>query len=216
MKKNQLFDAQQAYWERNFSEMPEMFGPEPSDAARHFAALLQTEGKKELLELGAGQGRDTLFFASGGFKVHALDYSQTGLDALAARAEAAALPISTLCRDVRQPLPFADASLDACYSHMLFCMALRTADLEFLLAELRRVLRPGGLCVYTARHTGDPHYGQGPHHGEDIYESGGFIIHFFSREKVDHLAQGYNLEQLALFEEGPLPRKLIRVTMRKP
>ncbi len=44
---------------------------------------------------------------------------------------------------------------------MLFSMALTTPELERLARELHRVLRPGGLQVYTVRHTGDAHHGAG-------------------------------------------------------
>ena len=117
--------------------------------------------------------------------------------------------------DVREPLPFTDASFDGCFSHMLFCMALRTKEIEALSAEVCRVLRPGGLHVYTVRHTGDAHYRAGIHRREDMYENGGFIVHFFSEEKVRALAGGCEVLGIDSFEEGGLPRKLFRVTLRK-
>jgi hypothetical protein len=94
-------------------------------------------------------------------------------------------------------------------------MALTTTDLESLSQEIRRVLKPRRLNVYTVRHTNDPDYGTGIHRAEDMYEVGGFIVHFFSNEKVEHLAKGYEIVNLAEFEEGRLPRKLFRVTLRK-
>jgi hypothetical protein len=39
-----------------------MFGVEPSFAARRALSLCQREGKRKILELGSGQGRDTLLF----------------------------------------------------------------------------------------------------------------------------------------------------------
>ena len=48
-----------------------------------------------------------------------------------------------------------------------------------------------------------------------MYEVGGFIVHFFSREKIEHLANGYEIISVDEFEEGDLPRKLFRVTLRK-
>ena len=48
-----------------------------------------------------------------------------------------------------------------------------------------RVLKPQGLNLYTVRSTGDPHYRTGIHRGEDMWEIGGFIVHFFSKEKVE-------------------------------
>jgi SAM-dependent methyltransferase len=171
----------------------------------------------KVLELGSGQGRDTLFFAQSGFEVYALDYSNHGLEAINIKAHELELShlIITKVHDVRAPLPFADETLDACYSHMLFCMALTTAQLQFLSEEIRRVLKPGGISVYTVRHTGDIHYKTGIHRGEDMYEVGGFIVHFFSRKKVELLAKGYEIISIDEFEEGELPRKLFRVMLRK-
>jgi hypothetical protein len=62
-------------------------------------------------------------------------------------------------------------------------MALTTTELEFLSAEVRRVLKPSGLNIYTLRHTNDPDYRTGIHRGEDMYEVGGFIVHFLAGKK---------------------------------
>ena len=69
-------------------------------------------------------------------------------------------------------------------------------------------VRPGGLHVYTVRHTGDAHYGAGASHGDSMFENGGFIVHFFDRPLVDRLATGFTLLGLIPFEEGSLPRRL--------
>jgi SAM-dependent methyltransferase len=212
-----ILDAQRQQWQGTFSETPEMFGEEPSDPARKAAELYKREGMTKVLELGSGQGRDTLYFAQSGFKVYALDYSNHGLEAINEKAQELGLSnlIVTKIHDVRNPLPFADETFDASYSHMLFCMALTTAQLRFLSEEIRRVLKPGGISVYTVRHTGDIHYKTGIHRGEDMYEVGGFVVHFFSREKVELLAKGYEIISIDEFEEGELPRKLFRVMLRK-
>ena len=212
-----ILDAQQQHWQKTFIQKPEMFGSEPSQPARAAAELFEKESKARILELGGGQGRDTFFFARAGFHVQVLDYSDSAVDAIAEKSRQLDLgdSVTALRHDVRDPLPFDDESFDGCYSHMLYCMALTTAELEFLSAEVRRVLRPNGLHVYTVRHTGDPDYGTGIHRGEDIYEVGGFIVHFFSKEKVKRLAKGYKILSVDEFEEGKLPRKLFRVTLRK-
>jgi SAM-dependent methyltransferase len=112
-------------------------------------------------------------------------------------------------------LPFADESFDACYSHMLFCMALDETELVTLTREIRRALRPSGLCIYTARTTHDPDFGKGEKIADSIYELGGFRIHFFDTKLIERLSPGYELVATEDFDEGPLPRRLVRVTMRK-
>ena len=94
-------------------------------------------------------------------------------------------------------------------------MALTTDELVVLNDHVRQVLRPGCYNIYTVRNKGDAHYGQGVHRGEDLYEVGGFIVHFFDRTKVEALTDGYKLIDIHEFEEGGLPRKLYQVTVEK-
>lgn len=212
-----ILNAQRQHWQKTFSQTPEMFGSEPSIPACVAAQLFKKEGKRRILELGGGQGRDTIFFARSGFQVQVLDYSDSAVDAISDKVIQFGLAgsVASLRHDVREQLPFEDESFDGCYSHMLYCMALKTVDLEFLSSEIRRVLRPHGLQFYTVRHTSDPDYGTGIHRGEDLYEVGGFIVHYFSREKVEHLAKGFEILSIEEFTEGQLPRKLFQVTLRK-
>jgi SAM-dependent methyltransferase len=211
-------NAQQTHWEKMFGENAEMFGTEPSYPARKASEIFRTESMTRILELGSGQGRDTMFFAREGFHVYALDYSEEGVRTIREKADRAGLSarVTALRHDIRQPLPFDDGFFDGCYSHMLYCMALTTPELEFLSIEIRRVLKPRGLNIYTARTITDAHYRTGTRRGEDVWEiGGGFIVHFFSREKVERLALGYEIVAVEEFDEGDLPRKLFAVTLRK-
>jgi SAM-dependent methyltransferase len=191
-----------------------MYGGEPSAPARHAAEAFRAAGARDVLELGAGHGRDALFFARSGFMVTATDFSAVGLEQLRRNADAEGLSdrVRTVVHDVRKLLPLPDGSVDGVYAHMLLCMALSTGEIRAAVAEVRRVLRPGGVFVYTVRHTGDAHHGTGIAHGDDIYEHGGFAVHFFPRALVDELAEGWELREVHPFEEGELPRRLWRVT----
>ena len=213
----EILDAQQEHWEDTFAEKADMFGTEPSEPAKTAADLFSKENAKTILELGSGQGRDTLFFARNGFRVYALDYSEVAIRTIREKAGETGLSglILPTRHDIRAPLPFEDGALDGCFSHMLFCMALTAEELDFLSGEIRRVLKRGGLNIYTVRHIDDPHYRKGIHRGEEMYEVGGFIVHFFSREKVRELAKGFEIVEIREFEEGGLPRKLFRVSLRK-
>ena len=216
MNKDNL-DQQQLQWDRAYTAEMDFFGDEPSLPARRAADRFLGEECNLLLELGAGQGRDTLYFASRGLRVYALEYSESGLWGIIDKGVKTELGemISPVFHDLREPLPFEDASIDGCFSHMLYCMALSRAELEVLNGEIRRVLKPGGLNIYTVRHKGDAHYGQGTHLGEDLYEMNGFVVHYFDRVIVEHLAGGFDLLDIEEFEEGSLPRKLFQITLRK-
>lgn len=205
------------HWQATFDANPDLYGTGPSEPGAYAVGLLAREQIHDLLELGAGQGRDTLAFLRAGLTVTALDYAVGALACLHRVATGAgqASRLTTVAHDVREPLPLPDRGFGAVYSHMLFNMALTTAQLETLSGEVHRVLRPGGLHIYTVRHTGGAHYGAGISHGDSMFGNGGFIVHFFDRALVDRLATGFTLLDLTPFEEGGLPRRLWRITLRR-
>ena len=216
MDKEKL-NQQSQHWEDNFSSKPEMFGLEPSLAARKALELFKQKNLKNVLELGFGLGRDSIFFAYNSIKLKALDYSPSAIKIINQKIEKNNLTkfISAKLFDVRKKLPFEDNSFEACYSHMLYCMALTTSDLEKLNNEIQRILKPGGINIYTVRHMNDGDFKNGIHRGEDLYENDGFIIHYFSKEKVNSLLKGFKNISLEKFEEGTFPRKLFFVVNEK-
>ncbi len=210
-------NQQSQHWENNFSSKPEMFGLDPSLSAKKALKLFQEKNIKSVIELGAGLGRDTIFFGKNLIHTIALDYSPSGIKVIDQKIKKANLSkyISSKLFDVREKLPFEDNSIDACYSHMLYCMALTTEDLAKLNNEIKRILKPGGINIYTVRHTNDGDFQNGNHIGEDLYENDGFIVHYFSEEKVNSLLNGFKNISLEKFEEGTFPRKLFFIVNEK-
>tara|TARA_B100000427_G_scaffold316145_1_gene310937 strand:+ start:482 stop:1132 length:651 start_codon:yes stop_codon:yes gene_type:complete len=210
-------DKQSQHWEDNFSSKPEMFGLEPSIAARKSIQFLKEKNIKNIVELGAGLGRDTIFFAQNFIKVEALDYSSSAIKIIKNKVKEKNLTnfVSTKVFDVRKKLPFNNSSVDACFSHMLYCMALSKLDLENLNKEILRILKPGGINIYTVRNTEDGDYKNGIYIGEDLYENDGFIVHFFSEDKVKQISKGFKILDIEKFQEGKFPRKLFKVTLKK-
>ena len=201
----------------SFLNKPEMFGLEPSIAAAKALKLFQEQNIENIVELGAGLGRDTLFFAKNSIHVEALDYSKTSIEIITSKSKKLKLTdfIKTKIFDIRKKLPFEDNSVDGCFSHMLYCMALSNFDLENLNNEICRILKPGGINIYTVRHTDDGDYKNGTYIGEDLYENDGFIVHFFSKDKVNQLSKGFEVLDIEKFEEGKFPRRLFIVKNKK-
>ena len=194
-----------------------MFGLEPSIPAKKSIKLFKNQNITNIIELGAGLGRDTIFFAQNSIHVNALDYSPSGIKVINKKTKNKNLSnfISTKIFDVRKKLPFEDSSIEACFSHMLYCMALTNIELENLNNEIRRVLKPNGINIYTVRHTNDGDYKKGIHIGEDLYENDGFIVHYFSKDKINSLLKGFKNIKIENFEEGNFPRKLFIVYNKK-
>ena len=210
-------DLQSQHWESNFSSKPEMFGLEPSFSAKKALKIFKKKKIHKIIEIGAGLGRDSLFFAKNSIHTTALDYSASGIKIINQKIKKNNLYnyISTKLFDVRKKFPFEDNSIEACYSHMLYCMALTTSDLKTLNNEIQRILKPGGINIYTVRHTSDGDFKNGYHIGEDLYENDGFIVHYFSEDKINSLLNGFKNISIEKFEEGPFPRKLFLVINEK-
>ena len=128
MNKKDL-DQQSQHWENSFSNKPEMFGLDQSYSAEKTLSVLKENNLSNIVELGAGLGRDTIFFAKNSIKVTALDYSQNGISIIDKKIKQLNLYsfIRTMKFDVRSSLPFKDNTVEVCYSHMLYCCLLYTS-----------------------------------------------------------------------------------------
>ena len=216
MDKNLLIKQSQ-HWERNFSSKPELFGKDPSIAAVDTARIFKEKNIKKVLELGAGQGRDTIFFARNGFNIEALDYSATAIKDIRCKSKEFKLGniLNAKIFDVRKELPYKSETFEGCFSHMLYCMSFSMDEIKHLNNEVNRVLKKGGINIFTVRNTSDGDFNNGIHRGEELYENQGFIVHFFSEDKIKRLLSGFELLDISSFNEGKFPRKLFKVTLVK-
>lgn len=143
--------------------------PHPAVAAA--VPLLKSHGVRHVLDLGCGVGRHALLFAEHGFAVEAIDGAAAGLDFARRAAAARGLQVSLRQADA-DALPFADASFDYVLSwNVIFHGTL--GDVGRRLAEIWRVLKPGGLYQGTMLSKRDVQFGQGPPVAPDTYIRGG-------------------------------------------
>lgn len=94
----------------------------------------------EVIELGFGSGHNVPFYPAGVTGVTAVEPSDLSWKLAAQRVQAAAIPVRRSGLD-GQSLPFDDDSFDTALSTWTLCTI---PDVAAALAEVRRVLRPGG------------------------------------------------------------------------
>lgn len=105
---------------------------------------------REVVDLGCGDGRATqaLMVGLDGARVRAVEgYAPF-------RAAAAALGLDVLAGDLEGTLPFADESIDLVVSNQVI---EHLADTDSFLAEVHRVLRPGGVAVVSTENMASWH-----------------------------------------------------------
>ena len=99
----------------------------------------------EVLEVGFGSGRNVPHYPSAVERVQAVDPATVGRRLAANRLAATSIPIEFIGLN-GEDLPLADASVD----HVLTTWTLCTIpDVDRALAEMRRVLRPGGALHFV-------------------------------------------------------------------
>jgi len=122
MDNDKALNEQHSHWEQTYTGNQDKFGTSPSEPAIRAVELFKGRGVKSILELGGGQGRDTIYFAQNGFDVHVVDYSDAGITSIQKKAQLLGLShkITATRHDAREKFPFDNESFDACYSHMFF------------------------------------------------------------------------------------------------
>lgn len=120
---------------------------EPHSEVLALVPELRARGVRSVLDLGCGVGRHSLLLADAGFDVQAMDGSETGLKVLRQNAAARGLALEVRQGDA-DSLPFADASLDYVLAWDVLYHG-NQGDVERRVAEIWRVLKPGGLFQGT-------------------------------------------------------------------
>ena len=171
------------------------------------AKMIRETGGSHALDLGCGVGRHALALARMGFKVDALDGSPAGLAELAREAQVAGLDIVTR-QGMMDLLPYRDEV----FEYLLTFNVIYHGDRDVVartIAEIHRVLKPGGTLQLTMLSKRNVNYGQ----GEEI-APGTFVVtnagddkvhpHFYcnARELVSLLA-GFEVSSLIDREHKP-------------
>ena len=204
-------------WNKVYKSDSTFFGEEPSNFALLCFNHMKTKNVKKVLEIGAGHGRDTIFFATNGIEVEALDYSVIAVEILDKIAKEKRLPIKSQTFDMKKnnPLPFPDGYFDAVYSHIFLNMRFSFDDLHFIFSEISRVLKSRGLNFFSVRNHNDKSYGKGVEVDKGIFEIDGFQIRFFTEKEIQDLTSAQGFEILWIKEEYEEPVTLYLVSSRK-
>ena len=125
--------------------------PRIQDFAMGFMDELRPEtvgrAEGEVLEVGFGTGRNLRYYAPGVKSLTAVDPLPTGSIArrIEERIAAAGIPVERFELRADGALPFDDRRFDWVVTTWTLCSIPRP---EVALAEMRRVLRPGGRCAF--------------------------------------------------------------------
>jgi ubiquinone/menaquinone biosynthesis C-methylase UbiE len=166
-----------------------------------------------LLDLGAGHGQDSRFFAKKGYSVTGTDFSETALRFLAEKADKEGLRIKTEQVDLSKNLPFENNKFDVVYAHLsLHYFDVKTTDKLF--SEIQRILKPNGILAALFNSVDDPEIPRFEKVDDDYYlEPGGIIRRYFSVQSAQKFIVG-KFEPIILDNEGETYKDSIKSLIR--
>lgn len=175
-----VIDEQQ--WELIWDEIYSRQGIVQSDVLQpviDFVDQLKENGLKNVLDLGCGTGRNTIYMANRGLKITATDISEKGLDITRKKAEKLGYDIKTSRHDMRS-MPFKDNSFEAVLCSWVSGHGTHE-DMVNHAREMLRVVQPGGLIFVDYPSKKDALYGMG-----DAIEKDTFINNVPGEERIPH------------------------------
>ncbi len=105
-------------WAREYARTPNRYvwGTEASELAHQVSALLPPGAR--VLDLGCGEGRDSVFFAQRGFDVTGIDVARSGLAKAERLARGRGVRVRWVCGDIGRldALPLLEECFDLIYS----------------------------------------------------------------------------------------------------
>ncbi len=143
-----------------------------------------SKAKTSILDLGCGEGNDTLYLKERGYDVISLDYSKSALDIVKNNIKGA----KTVLADISNELPFENDSFDIAIADLsLHYFDLNTT--KKILGEIKRILTPSGHLFARVNSSDDINYGanQGVRIEENYYFVSGYNKRFFTIESAENL-----------------------------
>jgi len=206
------------YWNKFYREAHRDI-ENPSTFAKYIQSHL--EPGQRLFELGCGNGRDSIFFASLGINVTACDQSEISISDLQKRATGATFSWPNfICSSFNALGEEYIEHFDSVYSR--FTLHAVTKEVATQAIEwTHKGLRNGGLFFIEARSVNGSLYGLGEARETDAFIYDGHYRRFLRREKLEEELRGIGFQIVESIEESGLSvykdddPVLIRITARK-
>jgi len=177
------------FWDEHFKKMDEEgWSDYPSLFAQFSISYFPKDGK--ILDLGAGVGGDSRYFASYGYRVTSTDISDEALHISQWESLNQKLQVDYMNLDLRNPFPLENESYDVVFSHAVLQYFDDKATQD-IINEVCRVLVPEGVFATLLKSKEDPLISQSVKVDEIFYKTpSGLLERFFSTEEFLKFIKG--------------------------
>ncbi|MDE6435788.1 MAG: adenylyl-sulfate kinase [Lachnospiraceae bacterium] len=178
LKKSSNFDRDVTYWNEYYNSN---VCPEEPSLFAHFSASNMVKNKN-LLELGCGNGRDSVFFAKNGLNVMAIDASDVVISELQKKYNMENLCF--ICDDFVCSSTLFVSQYDYCYSRFSL-HAINEEQESEMIRNVYNSLKVGGMFFIEVRSIHDDLFEKGEKVGRNAFYYDGHYRRFLVKEELE-------------------------------
>lgn len=185
-----IFRQQQDEWDKKWSKITKLLTE--TEYAKEALQYLKDKKCRTFLDLGCGDGKDSVFFAQNGYDVIAIDFSSASLNLLKERLKNLSIDNLKYVKQDIANLDLKSESFDVIYANLsLHYFDDKTTSVIF--DNLYNILKNGGYLFVRCKSTDDFLYGKGEELEKDVYIEGGKVRHFFSAKYLEVKLSNFDL-----------------------
>lgn len=181
------------YWSKKYRAEGLVWGRNPTAGVKVFSDFLAEKRALNVLEVGCGYGRDSIYLAERGHNVTGVDASEEAIT-LAQKAWGKQRRV-VFRRGEGESLAFPGKTFDAAWSSNLLHLYKEEARRR-ILKEMGRVLVNGGLLGFSVASVRDPNFGEGKELDENTFLVQGKLMHFFSEGEIVNALESFKILKL--------------------
>ncbi len=176
------------YWNNLYSK-DDYFGTGQTILADFAKTIIEENNISTLLELGCGQGRDSLFFTNFVSNVTSVDISENAINFVKkTKNERNLTNLDLFVHDIKKPLHFLDKSFDMVYSNL----ALQFFDinqLKEIFSNISEIMSNDSFFIFSTKKPGDKYFNFGKKISENSFQYKDITRYFFEKSQIKYLLE---------------------------
>lgn len=188
-------------WDSHYTKSKSQLAYPDENLVRILAKLpniFNPNSQPRALDLGAGSGRHTILLKNRGFETYAIDYSKESIDMIQS-----SIPEIKAVHNDKLPYPF-----DANSIEIIVCWGMlhynSNEEIEEILKEVKRILKPNGFFIGTIRSDKDTHLRQSSKGNIQLEDLKGGFVQLFSEKECLNLLKDFRNISLGYMERTPM------------
>ncbi len=183
-------NKEDGYWKKRTERTEKR---DPTEFAKQCIEFLKDKSRKTLLDLGCGDGRDSIFFAKKRYKVTAVDVSPIALQILKKKIHEEKITNIKIIEQNLQDLQFPESSFDIIYAHLSLHYFL-DEQTEQIFKMLHKLLKRDGFLFIKCKSTEDEEYGEGKEVEKNVFvREENYVRHFFDEEYMKQKLSNFKI-----------------------